>query len=85
MANSTDTVAQLNRLAQHTRIRIGELDVKAPRLRDGDGWMLAGDQVITRRNDRTLRTDDIWGSRGRRFKSGQPDGGNPCAVWGSLD
>jgi hypothetical protein len=57
MANSTDTVAQLNRLAQHTRIRIGELDVKAPRLRDGDEWMLAGDQVVTRRNDRTLRTD----------------------------
>ena len=57
MANSTDTVAQLNRLAQHTRIRIGELDLKAPRLRDGDGWMLAGDQVVTRRNDRALRTD----------------------------
>lgn len=57
MANSTDTVAQLNRRAQHTRIRIGELDVKAPRLRAGDGWMLAGDEVVTRRNDRTLRTD----------------------------
>ena len=57
MANSTDTVAQLNRLAQHTRIRIGELDVNAPHLRDGDGWMLVGDQVVTRRNDRTLRTD----------------------------
>ena len=57
MANSTDTVAQLNRLAQHTRIRIGELDVKAPRLRDDDGWMLVGDQVVTRRNDRTLQTD----------------------------
>ena len=57
MANSTDTVAQLNRLAQHTRIRIGELDVKAPHLRIGKDSMLVGDQVVTRRNDRTLRTD----------------------------
>ena len=57
MANSTDTVAQLNRLAQHTRIRIGELDPDAPRMRGGDGWILVGDEVVTRRNDRTLTTD----------------------------
>jgi conjugative relaxase-like TrwC/TraI family protein len=57
MANSTDTVAQLNRLAQHTRIRIGELDLKAPSMRIGDGWILIGDEVVTRRNDRALRTD----------------------------
>ena len=57
MANSTDTVAQLNRLAQHTRIRIGELDANAPRMRVGDEWILVGDEVVTRRNDRTLRTD----------------------------
>ena len=57
MANSTDTVAQLNRLAQHTRIRIGELDVNAPSMRIGKDLMLVGDQVVTRRNDRTLRTD----------------------------
>ena len=57
MANSTDTVAQLNRLAQHTRIRIGELDPDAPRIRGGDGWILVGDEVVTRRNDRTLTTD----------------------------
>ncbi len=30
MANSTDTVAQLKRLAQHTWIRIGERDLDAP-------------------------------------------------------
>jgi len=57
MANSTDTVARLNHLAQHTRITTGELDVTARRLRVGDEWMLIGDEVVTRRNDRTLRTD----------------------------
>lgn len=57
MANSTDTVAQLNRLVQHTRILLGELDPDAPRMRAGDGWMLVGDEVVTRRNDRALTTD----------------------------
>ena len=57
MANSTDTVARLNRLAQHTRITAGELDPTASRLRAGDEQMLMGDEVVTRRNDRLLRTD----------------------------
>jgi len=57
MANSTDAVARLNRLAQHTRIRIGELDAAAPSMRVGEEWMLVGDEVVTRRNDRRLRTD----------------------------
>jgi ATP-dependent exoDNAse (exonuclease V) alpha subunit len=57
MANSTDTVARLNRLAQHTRIMSGELDPSAPRLRLGQEWILVGDEVVTRRNDRTLHTD----------------------------
>ena len=57
MANSTDAVVRLNRLAQHTRIATGELDVTASRLRVGEEWMLVGDEVVTRRNDRTLRTD----------------------------
>ncbi len=57
MANTTDTVAELNRLVQHTRIMLGELDATASRMRAGDGWMLVGDEVVTRRNDRTLRTD----------------------------
>ena len=57
MANSTDTVDRLNRLAQHTRIKVGELDPTASRLRTGDEEMLVGDEVVTRRNDRTLRTD----------------------------
>jgi ATP-dependent exoDNAse (exonuclease V) alpha subunit len=57
MANSTDTVARLNRLAQATRIRIGELDLNRPSMRVGDARVLVGDEVVTRRNDRILRTD----------------------------
>ncbi len=57
MANSTDTVDRLNRLAQHTRITMGELDPTKSRLRVGEEWMLVGDEVVTRRNDRVLRTD----------------------------
>jgi conjugative relaxase-like TrwC/TraI family protein len=57
MANSADTVDRLNRLAQHTRIILGELDVNAPSMRTGESSMLEGDEVVTRRNDRTLRTD----------------------------
>ncbi|MCH8130628.1 MAG: AAA family ATPase, partial [Acidobacteria bacterium] len=55
MANNTDTVARLNRLAQHTRITSGELDVATGRP-VGEQWMLVGDEVVTRRNNRTLRT-----------------------------
>jgi len=57
MANSADIVIQLNRLAQHTRIMLGELDGDAPSMRAGEEWMLVGDEVVTRRNDRRLRTD----------------------------
>jgi hypothetical protein len=57
MANRVDTVARLNQLAQQTRIRNGELDPTGPNLRIGDQRVLAGDEVVTRRNDRTLRTD----------------------------
>ena len=57
MANSTDTVARLNRLAQRTRISIGELDPGGPSLQVDDDRMLVGDEVVTRRNDRRLHTD----------------------------
>jgi hypothetical protein len=57
MANTVDTVTRLNQAAQQTRIRNGELDPGAPGL-DVDGQrLLVGDEVVTRRNDRTLRTD----------------------------
>jgi len=55
MANSIATVGRLNRLAQHIRITAGELDGATGRLVGGE-WMLVGDQVVTRRNDRALRT-----------------------------
>jgi hypothetical protein len=57
MADTVDTVTRLNQAAQQTRIRNGELDPNAPGL-DVDGQrLLVGDQVVTRRNDRTLRSD----------------------------
>jgi hypothetical protein len=57
MANTIDTVTRLNHLAQQSRIRNGELDPTTIGL-DVDGQrLLVGDQVVTRRNDRTLRTD----------------------------
>jgi conjugative relaxase-like TrwC/TraI family protein len=57
MANSIDTVDRLNRLAQRTRIAMGELDADAPSMRVGVEQILVGDEVVTRRNDRGLRTD----------------------------
>jgi ATP-dependent exoDNAse (exonuclease V) alpha subunit len=57
MANSTETVTRLNQLAQHTRLAAQELHPEGPRLRVGEYSMLVGDEVVTRRNNRTLRTD----------------------------
>jgi hypothetical protein len=57
MANNTETVDRLNQLAQQTRIEAGELDPRAVRHRVGDVSLRVGDEVVTRRNDRRLRTD----------------------------
>ncbi len=57
MANTTDTVCRLNYRAQQARIATGELDPTGPRVAVGDRRMLVGDEVVTRRNDRTLHTD----------------------------
>jgi ATP-dependent exoDNAse (exonuclease V) alpha subunit len=57
MANSTEAVTRLNQRAQHTRLGAGELDPKTPRLTVGDQSILVGDEVVTRRNHRALRTD----------------------------
>jgi conjugative relaxase-like TrwC/TraI family protein len=57
MANSAEAVGRLNRLAQDTRLTMGELDPAARQLKVGDHSILVGDEVVTRRNDRTLRTD----------------------------
>lgn len=47
----------LLQLAQQTRIQSKELDPTSPRRRVGDVSLLVGDEVVTRRNDRRLRTD----------------------------
>lgn len=57
MANSNEAVRRLNRLAQQTRILNGEISVRAGAARLGEEVICVGDQVVTRRNDRTLRTD----------------------------
>ena len=57
MANRTDTVARLNQLAQATRVHNGELDPTEPHRRVGEQRLHLGDEAVTRRNDRTLRTD----------------------------
>lgn len=57
MANSNEAVRRLNRLAQQTRILNGEISVRAGAARLGEEVICVGDQVVTHRNDRTLRTD----------------------------
>ena len=57
MANTTDTVTRLNQLAQQMRIMTGELDIDKPWLKAGGSLIFVGDEVVTRRNDRRLRTD----------------------------
>ena len=57
MANTTDTVDRLNRHAQQARISIGDLDPTGPHLTVGGQQLLVGDEVVTRRNDRTVHTE----------------------------
>lgn len=57
MANSNDAVNRLNRRAQQTRFLHGEITFQKGHLRLGTEMIGVGDQVVTRRNDRSLRTD----------------------------
>lgn len=57
MANNNETVTRLNYAAQHTRLAARELHPDLPRLCVGEYFVLIGDEVITRRNNRTLRTN----------------------------
>jgi hypothetical protein len=43
----------------------------------------AEDSGLTKRRRPAASASTLvgWGSRGRRFKSGQPDGENPCGAW----
>ncbi len=77
MANTNHTAGRLNQAAQHHRIEAGELDPHGPALHHDDQKLLIGDDVVTRRNQRALRTDrgvmvknrDHW-----TIQSIQPDG-----------
>ena len=57
MANTNHTVNRLNQLTQQRRIDAGELDPNGPALDVARARLLVGDEVVTRRNQRTLRTD----------------------------
>jgi hypothetical protein len=57
MANTNHTVDRLNELAQQRRITTGELNPNGPTLDLGRQRLHVGDEVVTRRNQRTLRTD----------------------------
>jgi len=56
MANTTETVHRLNQLAQQVRIGAGELNAEQG-VGVGEQKLLVGDEVVTRRNDRRLRTN----------------------------
>jgi conjugative relaxase-like TrwC/TraI family protein len=57
MANTNHTVHRLNQLTQQRRIATGELDPNGPTLDVARERLLVGDEVVTRRNQRALRTD----------------------------
>ncbi len=57
MANRAGSVARLNRHAQQHRIAAGDLDPNGLSLQVGEQRLLVGDKVVTRRNQRRLRTD----------------------------
>jgi ATP-dependent exoDNAse (exonuclease V) alpha subunit len=57
MANTNHTAGRLNHQAQRHRIEAGELDPRGPAVHLEDQRLLAGDEVVTRRNQRALRTD----------------------------
>ncbi|QYG93247.1 relaxase domain-containing protein [Iamia sp. SCSIO 61187] len=57
MAPTRAGVDVLNELAQHERIAAGEIDLRSRSVKVGASRAFAGDLVATRRNDRTLLTD----------------------------
>ena len=57
MANSNETVNGLNQKCQQLLIDAGHLDHDGRSLKTEDQVLYEGDEVVTRRNDRTLRTN----------------------------
>jgi conjugative relaxase-like TrwC/TraI family protein len=56
MANSNDTVNRLNEQCQQLLVDTGHLNPAGRYVKTGDQILFEGDEVVTRRNDRTLRT-----------------------------
>ncbi len=56
-APSNETVARLNHAAQQQRIDTGEIDTAGRSVEAGGYRLHAGDEIVTRRNHRRVRTD----------------------------
>ena len=74
IAADRDTVATLNRRAQADRVSAGE--VGELRVEIADGHAGIGDRIVTRHNDRTLRTPGGWVKNGDAWTltATSPDG-----------
>jgi conjugative relaxase-like TrwC/TraI family protein len=57
MAPTTDTVIELNHLAQQRLVDAGRLDPTGPTVNAGPYRLHVGDEIVTRHNDRHLLTD----------------------------
>lgn len=57
MANSNETVKRLNNKCQQLLVDTGHLHPEGRSLKNGDQILYEGDDAVTRRNDRTLRTN----------------------------
>jgi conjugative relaxase-like TrwC/TraI family protein len=57
LAPGNDTVFRLNLLAQDRRLAAGELDPASTWVTAGHYQVRVGDEIVTRHNERTLRTD----------------------------
>ncbi len=56
-APSSDTVQRLNTAAQQQRITFGEINTGSPTVETRDYRIFVGDEIVTRRNDRRILTD----------------------------
>ena len=57
MTQTNETALQLSQLCQNLRIRAGELDPHGRAVDLGDFYLLTGDEIVARHNDRRLLTD----------------------------
>ncbi|MDZ4266103.1 MAG: AAA family ATPase, partial [Mycobacterium sp.] len=57
MTQTNEAALQLSQLCQHLRVRAGELDANGRAVDLGDFYLLPGDKIVTRHNDRQLLTE----------------------------